>query len=223
MDGAAGTGQGQVAVKKKSRSNSSGQGKKDRLSRRNVVVMASLIGSLALTSVLLLAMSPQPLVPAPTQTLLETEQTDILDRLFQTDVQIRPGRWQYIYIHHSTTPSGDAYTLAQHGFGDHFVIGNGTGSPDGAIEVGLSWSQQQPPRLEGAQIGGNCISICLVGDFEQSQPTAKQIDRLRLLVDRLQREFRTPASRVLAYEQTSDYTGVGRLFPARSFRSGLLR
>ena len=56
---------------------------------------------------------------------------------------VAPNKWLYIVIHHSATPAGSAAQFdrshRQKGWdelGYHFVIGNGTGSRDGQIEVG---------------------------------------------------------------------------------------
>ena len=92
--------------------------------------------------------------------------------------------WEEIVIHHSGTDRGnlaiiDRYHREQRHWesaGYHFVIGNGTDSGDGEIEVGPRWSNQQ--------IGSHCrgrnhkaIGICLIGNFEKSRGTAKKMGK----------------------------------------------
>ena len=58
-------------------------------------------------------------------------------------------RWRYIVVHHSAGPTGSAAVFHRwhlkrgwRGLGYHFVIGNGTGSRDGEVEVGFRWRDQ---------------------------------------------------------------------------------
>ncbi len=105
-------------------------------------------------------------------------------------------RWRFIVIHHSATAGGNADRFdAEHrrrGFdelGYHFVITNGLGGSDGAVEVGSRWTQQK----HGAHCAGtpdneyneHGIGICLVGDFRSSPPSEAQLLALRDLVTRL--------------------------------------
>ncbi|MBI5725366.1 MAG: N-acetylmuramoyl-L-alanine amidase [Planctomycetes bacterium] len=105
-------------------------------------------------------------------------------------------QWQYIVIHHSATPSGNAAAFDREHrargwdeLGYHFVIDNGRGGPDGKIEVGQRWLGQR----QGAHTGNtpddaynqHGIGICLVGDFTRSKPTKAQIASLTKLVKKL--------------------------------------
>lgn len=56
----------------------------------------------------------------------------------------------------------------------HFVIGNGSASGDGTIEIGPRWSAQKagPVGAEGD------ILVALVGDFERQGPSAAQLEAL---------------------------------------------
>jgi N-acetylmuramoyl-L-alanine amidase len=112
--------------------------------------------------------------------------------------------WRYIAIHHSGESSGGYAQLdRQHrdsgglnGCGYHFVIGNGTDSEDGTIEVTRRWSEQKPSRhcREATDPGVNDygIAICLVGDFEHQEPTAQQLESARLLVRYLKERYDVP-------------------------------
>jgi LysM repeat protein len=96
-----------------------------------------------------------------------------------------PGRWKYIVVHHSGTPSGNARIFdyfhrnvrgMENGLAYHFVIGNGHDSGDGEIEVGDRWLRQiQGGHLHSDALNEISIGICFVGDFNSDRPTKKQI------------------------------------------------
>jgi hypothetical protein len=192
---------------------------------RNVIVLTSLVGVLTLTSALLLALAPAPLAPDATNRLFAIETPQTMDVIFQTDTPMRTGRWKYIYVHHSTTTAGNALSLAQGsaGVGDHFIIGNGDGSMDGEVQVGPRWNTQSVAGIpNGAtSVDPDCISICLIGDFERGVPTPTQLRRLEQLVGALQGRLRIGANNVFLDEAASA-AGVGRYFPQTAFREQLL-
>ena len=71
----------------------------------------------------------------------------------------------------------------ENGMAYHFVIGNGTDTGDGEIEVGDRWVKQlQGGHVKDDAINDIAIGICLVGDFTRTDPTPKQIDALVDLV-----------------------------------------
>jgi len=99
--------------------------------------------------------------------------------------------WSGVVIHSSGEESGSAAAFRFHHervlkFGDgmvyHFVIGNGNGAPDGAVEVGSRWIDGL--RGAGVKDGERSprIEICLVGDFHDSCPTKSQLEALRELL-----------------------------------------
>lgn len=195
-------------------------------------MLASLLGSLTLASVLLLAWAPEPLTPDAVRNLVAARQEDVLEQIYETETGIKPGRWQCIYIHHTRTPSGDAVSLGARtgGLADHFLIGNGAGCEDGAIQVGQRWSSQRAAGVMGsrqplpqlAAMAENYISICLVGDFDQEAPTPMQMRRLEDLVRSLQQKLRIPGSAVYAFDRPGNAAGIGRRFPAVGFSEHLL-
>ena len=71
------------------------------------------------------------------------------DDLFQPPKADRP--WKFVVVHHSANPTGSYDQIDRDhrqiqgwdGCGYHFVIGNGTDSPDGQIEVARRWSNQK--------------------------------------------------------------------------------
>jgi hypothetical protein len=192
-----------------------------------VVVLVSLVAVLTFTSALLLAIAPAPLNPQATGSLLAIDSPQSFDELFDsTSVPIENSRWQYIYIHHSASPSGNADTLKGNDsmLADHFVVGNGDGCGDGEVQIGVRWKQQLPPgRTNGAQsILPSCISICVVGDFNESRPTPTQQRQLVQLVTALQSRLHVAGSRIFMDSNATTPAGIGAYFPARDFRGQVL-
>ena len=168
---------------------------------------------------LLLALAPAPLVPDAARSLYAPSSTPQgIDSIFQTPMPIQDGRWKNIYIHHSKgryAASSDGES--REGMGDHFLIGSGDGLRDGEIQIGRLWEDQKGALPAGANVSDNCISICLVGDFEQAGPTATQVKRLQELVKAIQGYCRIPASQVYMYGNNAGPGGIGRLFPTAQF------
>ncbi len=196
-------------------------------SRRKALVFLSLVTVLSVTSLLLRAMAPLPMQPDAYSTLIGFAGSDLHDALFanlQTPVQ--EGRWQYVYIHHSKTLGGNALSLGRtpSGVGDHFVIGNGDGLADGELQISQRWNHQQSAESPTSDFGVDpaCISICIVGDLDQTPPTSLQLGRLGQLVQTLQMRCRVPSSQVqwLQNGQPS-VAGIGCNFPADVFQKQL--
>lgn len=195
--------------------------------KRRVVVLVALVGVLTLTSALLLAIAPAPLSTQTTASLLAVDAPQSFDELFESpSVPVEAAKWNYIFVHHSNAPAGNATTMAGNDsmMADHFVIGNGDGAADGEIQVGLRWKQQLPPgRTAGADsIIPTCISVCLVGDFSQTRPTPTQQRQLVQLVTALQNRLHIPAGRVSFFTQNESAAGIGAFFPANDFRKQIL-
>jgi hypothetical protein len=215
-----------VAVSKSSRSpkRKTASKKVDPASRRKVVVASSLLGVLALTSALLLALEPNQMRPESPAPAMFATAGPALD----TKVPVSIGRWRYIYIHQSGSPRGNAASLATpEGVGDHFVIGNGEGAPDGEVEIGDRWTNQQAPLPPAGanSIDPNCISICLVGDFHQNLPTPTQLQKLQQLVATLQAKYHIGPDNVwmVAEQGGNRSVEIGRYFPVSAFRGQLAR
>lgn len=187
--------------------------KRDKTSRRNVIVMAGLLSSLSLTSVLLLALAPKPLSPNAMTPLL---QSDRYETIFDTTVPFSY-KWKYIYVHHSRTrgPTGNES-------GDHFVINNGEGVADGTIEMTPAWMHQQAARPIGAQVSQDCITICIVGDFDRFKPTEAQMINLTRLVQSLQGKMEIPTDGVILSDAPASPAGIGRNFPKAAFGQRLM-
>jgi hypothetical protein len=195
-------------------------------SRRKFVVFVSLVGLLTLTSVLLLALAPAPLTQGSAASLFALDQRTSMDAVFDTGVPVAKGRWKSIFIHHSRTSSGNADTLAgpAGGLADHFVVGNGAGCIDGEVQVGHRWSAQLPAgEVPGTRsIATDCISICVVGDFDRGVPTPTQRLRLAQLVHTLQSRLGVGADRVYLHNGSGTAADIGTAFPVAAFREQLL-
>ncbi len=195
-------------------------------SNRKIVVLTSLMAMLSLASALLLFLAPPPLSAEGFSSLSASDHGPFLDEIFKTSIPARAQRWNYIFIHHSGTSGGDAQSLIRPttGLCDHFVIGNGDGCQDGQIEMGPRWNKQQAaaPSPGVDSIQPDCISICLIGDFDHAMPTPTQIRRLSQLVTTLQTQFRISADKIIMLNDTASPSSVGRYFPVTAFRDQLL-
>ena len=122
-------------------------------------------------------------------------------------------KWIAVVIHHSATKNGSAAIFGKwhrenkywEGVGYDFVIGNGTNSGDGEVEVTFRWREQ----LTGAHCktpnnwaNEKAVGICLVGNFNYTAPTTRQMRSLVKLVRFLQSRYRIPKSRVYGHKTT---------------------
>lgn len=145
-------------------------------------------------------------------------------------------KWTSIVIHHSATERGGARLFDKmhrqengwkYGLGYHFVIGNGTDTADGQVEVGHRWRRQNE-GIHGAHAGTDeynqhGIGICLVGNFEKDRPTQKQLAALVKLVRKLSASYGISPSRIFKHQKVRPtHTDCpGRLFPMSRFLKAL--
>jgi hypothetical protein len=174
------------------------------------MVITGLLGALTLTSILLLIMTPPPLVREVVGLVVATDSDEAMGVIDRPATPIKPGRWAYIFIHHSNTTGGNCEGL---GNLDHFVIGNGEGCDDGTIEIGKRWNEQLGASVAGVDLGENSISICLVGNFDLTAPTAVQMRQLDRLVNFLQKRYGITARAVMSQDRSGDVGGIGQFFP----------
>ena len=120
---------------------------------------------------------------------------------------VKRGRWQYVVVHNSGTRQGNARIFANYhrnvrkmknGLAYHFVIGNGTSSGDGEIEIGPRWTNQ----INGGHVASDYlnnigIGICFVGDFNRDVPTRAQLASLQELITYLRKRVGRSKGRVL--------------------------
>jgi hypothetical protein len=101
-------------------------------------------------------------------------------------------RWQFIVVHNSGTRQGNARIFdyyhrhvrrMKNGLAYHFVIGNGTSSDNGEIEVGDRWRRQiNGGHVHSDYLNNIALGICLVGDFNRDQPTRAQLEACEELI-----------------------------------------
>ena len=142
--------------------------------------------------------------------------------------------WQYIVIHHSATSAGGAQSFHreharkwENGLGYHFVVGNGTHTGVGEVEVGTRWLRQNQ-GIHGAHAGNRLynehgIGICLVGDFSHQAPSAQQLEALRGLCRALMQRYGIPKANVKPHSdvRARGTECPGDSFPWREFVRGL--
>jgi len=105
------------------------------------------------------------------------------------DPGAKPRQWKHIVIHHSASRRGNAQSFdASHrergwrSLGYHFVIGNGIDQGDGVVVAGPRWySQEAGAHANATEYNEHGIGICLVGNFNEQNPTPTQWAALREL------------------------------------------
>lgn len=192
---------------------------------RRLIVGGALLAALGLTTALLALLSPSPLDPDISGRLFASGEAprslepDAFEPIFRTSEQARRGRWSAVYIHHSNTTGGNAATLAESarargisGPPDHFVIGNGDGMHDGEVQFTPRWDQQAPAGapVAGVRVEPQCISICLIGDFDHHRPTAAQQQRLAQLLAALNQRLDLPTDQVHSLARPDSAAGMGQ-------------
>jgi N-acetylmuramoyl-L-alanine amidase len=127
-----------------------------------------------------------------------------------------------IVVHHSATGSGSTRLFrclhrAVNGWADvgyHYVIGNGAGSGDGEVEAG------RPAGVRGAHARGSnhcSLGVCLVGNFEETSPTAAQMKALGELLRDLMRRHGLGPGDILLHRSVK---GCDTVCPGRGLTLG---
>lgn len=141
--------------------------------------------------------------------------------------KVQPRPWKKIIIHHTATSQGSVPSIhAAHlrrkdkngknwlGIGYHFVIGNGNGMRDGAIEATFRWRTQLHGSHAGNwEINQTGIGIALVGNFEKTKPTPAQLAAIKRLVATLKKEYKIASKNVLPHNRVRATACPGKLFP----------
>ena len=144
-------------------------------------------------------------------------------------------KWTAIVIHHSGTKSGNAAIFDRwhregndwEGVGYDFVIGNGTDSGDGQVEVTFRWRQQRTGahcKTPDNWANEYAVGICLVGNFNNTEPTARQMRSLLKLVQFVQERYGITDSRIYGHNSTPGARVTdcpGKKFPMASLKSML--
>jgi hypothetical protein len=116
--------------------------------------------------------------------------SSVIDAIRRAPVKRR--RWQFIVVHNSGTRQGNARAFdyyhrkvrkMRNGLAYHFVIGNGTSSGNGQIEIGDRWRRQiNGGHVHSDYLNNISLGICLVGDFNRDQPTRAQLESCEELI-----------------------------------------
>jgi hypothetical protein len=109
---------------------------------------------------------------------------------------VQRNRWKFVIVHNSGTRQGSARVFdyyhrrvrrMRNGLAYHFVIGNGTSTRDGQIEIGDRWVRQaRGGHVHSDYMNNIGLGICLVGDFNRQQPTRAQLEATEELIKYLQ-------------------------------------
>ena len=137
-------------------------------------------------------------------------------------IKLNKPKWKYIVAHHSATPYGNASSYdkvdrthgMENGLAYHFVIGSGRDSGDGEIEIGSRWTKQ----LHGGHVSkwsynNHGIGICLVGNFEKTKPTGRQMAAFTELVDYLGNGLLGGSYKFMVHKEVNATLCPGRNFP----------
>ncbi len=129
----------------------------------------------------------------------------VIDQIRKAPVQ--KARWKFIIVHNSGTRQGNARAFdyyhrrvrrMQNGMAYHFVVGNGTSSPDGGIEIGERWRRQiNGGHVHSDYLNNISLGICLVGDFNRDQPTRAQLEATEELIKYLRERCGRADGRVI--------------------------
>jgi len=113
------------------------------------------------------------------------------------DAPVPRHQWRYIVVHNSGTQQGNAKAFDYYhlhvrkmpnGLAYHFVIGNGTSSGNGAVEIGPRWVRQiNGGHVHSDYLNSIALGICLVGDYNRDKPTREQLEALDELIQYLRR------------------------------------
>jgi hypothetical protein len=145
-------------------------------------------------------------------------------------------RWRFIIVHNSGTRQGNARIFDYYhrhvrrmpnGLAYHFVIGNGTSSGDGEIEVGNRWTRQiNGGHVHSDYLNSISLGICLVGDFNRDQPTHAQLASAEELIRYLRARCGKVAGREIPVRPHREMNPPrwptdcpGDVFPYRWFRT----
>lgn len=129
-------------------------------------------------------------------------------------------RWKWIVVHHSATPAGSAAVFHKmhrdkgwDELGYHFVIGNGTDSSNGQVEVGPRWPKQKwgaHAKTPDNRYNDYGIGICLVGNFDIERPTPQQMQSLARLTAYLMKTYGIPSGSIVGHRDTKPTECPGR-------------
>ncbi len=169
----------------------------------------------AATPPVYIAPAPRPAVAMQPQTALPRKQPaapQIAGVPAAWIPPVAPRPWRWILVHHSATTTGGAVAFDKmhrakgwDELGYDFVIGNGTDTGDGQIEVGSRWVKQKigaHAKTSDNRYNEYGVGICLVGNFDVERPTPAQMKSLDKLVAYLMVAYHISPENVLRHKDT---------------------
>jgi LysM repeat protein len=135
---------------------------------------------------------------------------------------LRRSMWKNIIGHHSAIKQGNAKIYGRshkergmkNGLAYHFVIGNGIDSGDGEIEIGPRWLKQiEGGHVKSRKYNLNSIGVCVIGDFNKSRPSSKQIAAFEELVAYLKYDLLGGKPKFMVHRELEQTACPGKLFP----------
>ena len=154
--------------------------------------------------------------------LISTEDLLAHVRAQTEKINVRTSNWDTIIAHHSAIKYGNAtvYDRAhrkrgmQNGLAYHFIIGNGIDSGDGEIEIGPRWQKQLlGGHVRSYKTNLTALGICLVGNFEKTHPSKKQLSAFTQLTDWLRADVLEKKPRFLGHKDLEQNLCPGKNFP----------
>jgi len=183
-----------------------------------LLVAALSVGTFVL---LLIESGPaRPTVPLSLQALGENAPKAELAFIHKTEVPLQYIKWRNVVVHDR---GADGEAVPDH---CHFLIGSEEKFGDGAIVRTRLWQLQKQGRhiyVPGHSFDSESIGVCLLHDCRRGAPTRRQLGALIHLVRALQMTCQVPADRVYLHSELGGGDCPGEHFPARAFRSRLLR
>ncbi len=159
----------------------------------------------------------------PGHATIKTEDALSRVRAANASIAVKADKWKRIVVHHSAIKYGNVkkYDRAhrergmKNGLAYHFVIGNGIDSGDGEIEIGPRWTKQlQGGHVKNHAVNLTSIGICLVGNFEKTHPSKRQLDSFTQLVDWLQKDV---LKKKTLFAGHKDLKGEQTVCPGKNF------
>lgn len=168
---------------------------------------------------------PQPRLNIPPP-IARSNPGNIVPKDWEPRVAAR--QWKWIVIHHSATPTGGAAAFDRmhrakgwDELGYDFVIGNGTDTRDGLVEVGSRWPVQKQgahTKTPDNRFNEYGIGICLVGNFDLTSPTSEQMKSVTRLVSYLMQKYNIPPDRIWGHGQAKPTDCPGRYMSVAEVR-----
>ncbi len=163
---------------------------------RVVKVLASLLASMTIGAIVLMALGHNPPAAGP-WSLSRSLRADSIQLTIDSEVVQSPGRWDRIEVCYSGTQSGNIEQLAQlsgltsaKALNCHFVVCNGVGGNDGQVLPTEKWLRQWSITPGAGWRGTNTtIRICVVGDGLTKHCTNAQLRKVDALAKELGRRF----------------------------------